>query len=169
MRDHTLTVVWGVCSPPKGTVVSLYIDQIGPLDSATAGFAALDDLGLGFAEKYGVRICGSIAEALCLGGDTVAVRQPAYTLTPSQRAGTFAAHINSAETLAPPTLTSTVRSMEFSPLGSMVTTQSTTRVSTAMTPPHTPYFECSMPSLPRKNVSADGLADAVHFVETCSP
>ena len=45
-------------------MVSLYIDQVGPLDSATGNFAALDDLGVGFAEKYGARLCGSIAEAL---------------------------------------------------------------------------------------------------------
>jgi hypothetical protein len=49
------------------------MDQVGPLDSATAGFSALEDLGTGFAKKYGVRLCGSIAEALCLGGADVAV------------------------------------------------------------------------------------------------
>ena len=58
---------------PKGQVVSLYMDQVGPLDSQTANFSALEDLGVGFAKKYGVRLCGSIAEALCLGGSEVAV------------------------------------------------------------------------------------------------
>jgi hypothetical protein len=41
---------------PTVKVVSLYIDQVGPLDSASSGFARLDDLGVGLAEKYGVRI-----------------------------------------------------------------------------------------------------------------
>ena len=58
---------------PSGKVVSLYMDQVGPLDSASANFSALDDLGTQLAEKYGVRLCGSIAEALCLGGSEVAV------------------------------------------------------------------------------------------------
>jgi hypothetical protein len=49
------------------------MDQVGPLDSKTAGMGALEDLGTGFAKKYGVRLCGSIAEALCLGGSEVAV------------------------------------------------------------------------------------------------
>ena len=54
-------------------IVSLYMDQTGPIDSASANFAAMDDLGTALAEKYGVRLCGSIAEALCLGGSEVAV------------------------------------------------------------------------------------------------
>ena len=61
------------CSPAKAKVVSLYMDQVGPLDSKSANFSALDDLGTALAEKYGVRLCGSIAEALCLGGDECAV------------------------------------------------------------------------------------------------
>ena len=58
---------------PSCEIVSLYMDQTGPLDSATANFSALDDLGTTLAQKYGVRLCGSIAEALCLGGSEVAV------------------------------------------------------------------------------------------------
>jgi hypothetical protein len=58
---------------PQVKVVSLYMDQVGPLDSRSANFAALDDLGTSLAAKYGVRVCGSIAEALCLGGDQCAV------------------------------------------------------------------------------------------------
>ena len=57
-------------------MVSLYIDQVGPLDSATGNFAALNDLGVGFAEKYGARLCGSIAEALWCARFTPATPPP---------------------------------------------------------------------------------------------
>ena len=61
--------------PPKGKVVSLYMDQVGGFGhgSHTANFAAQEDLGTALAAKYGVKLCGSITEALCLGGDEVAV------------------------------------------------------------------------------------------------
>ena len=60
--------------PPKGKVVSLYMDQVGGFGhgSRTANFAAREDLGTALAAKYGVKLCGSITEALCLGGDEVA-------------------------------------------------------------------------------------------------
>ena len=73
MNSALISASPSTCSAPKGKIVSLYVDQVGPLDSKTAGFSALDDLGTGFAEKYGVRLCGSINEAFCLGGDAVAV------------------------------------------------------------------------------------------------
>ncbi len=48
--------------PPLVDIVSLYMDQLHP-----------QDLGQALARDHGIRLCRSIPEALCLGGDELAV------------------------------------------------------------------------------------------------
>jgi|EP01049_Picozoa_sp_SAG25_P010386 hypothetical protein len=58
---------------PQVKIVSMYIDQLGGFPSTQP--TPFDELPMGvrMATKYGVRLCHSIKEALCLGGDEVAV------------------------------------------------------------------------------------------------
>lgn len=61
---------------PRVDVVSLYTDQVSGFDSQLPGMNEgfqLDDLGAFMARKYKMRVCGSIREALCLGGPSLAV------------------------------------------------------------------------------------------------
>ena len=62
--------------PPEVQVVSLYIDQVSgfqsPLPGLNEGFR-LADLGHFMARKHGLRMCGSIREALCCGTESLAV------------------------------------------------------------------------------------------------
>ena len=62
--------------PPSVKVVSLYVDQVAgfqsPLPGLNEGFR-LADLGHFMARKHGLRVCGSIREALCCGTDSLAV------------------------------------------------------------------------------------------------
>jgi hypothetical protein len=48
--------------PPLVDIASLYMDQLHP-----------EDLGQALAQEHGIRLCRSIPEALCLGGDELAV------------------------------------------------------------------------------------------------
>eukprot|EP01047_Picozoa_sp_COSAG01_P021207 COSAG01_NODE_1225_length_11135_cov_32.660750_6_plen_108_part_00 len=58
---------------PQVKIVSMYIDQLGGFPSTQP--TPFDELPMGvrMATKYSVRLCHSIKEALCLGGDEVAV------------------------------------------------------------------------------------------------